>query len=92
MTDMLDQKIKSSPDTFANAVGDETVLLQVKHGVYFGLDPVGTEIWQGLDQGQSPRAICERIARTHSMDLTTVEADARKFLEDLKANGIIVVD
>ena len=92
MTDILDQKIKSSPDTFANAVGDETVLLQVKRGVYYGLDPVGTEIWQGLDRGQSLRQICGRIAKEYSMDLATVEGDARKFIQDLKDNEIVVVD
>ena len=92
MIDILEQKLKISPETFANAVGDETVLLQIKRGVYFGLDPVGTQIWQGLEKGQSPRLICDGLAREFSMDIAEIEQDARKFLEDLKANEIIIVE
>lgn len=92
MIDILEQKLKISPETFANAIGDETVLLQIKRGVYFGLDPVGTQIWQGLEKGESLRLICDGLAREFSMDLSEIEQDARKFLEDLKANEIIIVE
>lgn len=90
MTDILEKTFKSSPDAFANAVGDETVLLHLKSGVYFGLDPVGTQIWQGLESGERPVDICCRIASDYQVDLGQVEEDARQFLEDLKANEIIV--
>jgi hypothetical protein len=92
MTDILQQRLKASPDAFASAVGDETVLLQVKRGVYYGLDAVGTRIWVGLNDGQAPAEICQQIAAEHGVPIETVEADARTFLQDLKANDIVVAD
>lgn len=92
VTDILEQPIKPSPDAFANAIGDELVLLQVKHGIYFGLDPIGTRIWAGLSDGRSPHVICAEVAAEYAVPIETVEADARKFLEELKANEIIVVE
>ena len=92
MTDILQQRFKASPDAFASAVGDETVLLQVKRGTYFGLDALGTRIWSGLNNGRSPAEICEEIAAEFDVPLETVEADARAFLQDLKSNEIIVAE
>ena len=92
MTDILQERLKASPDAFASAVGDETVLLQVKRGVYYGLDAMGTRIWAGLNEGQSPTEICEQIAAEYSVPIETVETDARTFLQDLKANEILVAD
>lgn len=89
-TDILDQRLKPSPDAFANAIGDETVLLQVKRGVYYGLDPVGTRIWEGLNNDLGPREICRRVAAECDVGLDIVEADARKFLNDLLENQIVV--
>ena len=92
MTDILQQQLKASPDAFASAVGDETVLLQVKRGTYFGLDAIGTRIWAGLNEGRTPMEICKQIAVDHDVPIETVEADARVFLEDLKANEIVIPD
>jgi hypothetical protein len=92
MTDILQERLKASPDAFASAVGDETVLLQVKRGVYYGLDAMGTRIWVGLNEGRTPAEICRQIAAQHDVPLETVETDARAFLQDLKANEIVVAD
>lgn len=91
-SDILEQHLQLSPDTFANAVGNETVLLQVKRGKYHGLDEIGTCIWEGIRTGVPPLEICERIAAEFEEPLETVKADARAFLEDLSAHGIIVVE
>ena len=90
MSDILDQPWRPSPDAFANAVGDETVLLQIRKSAYYGMDPLGTRIWEGLGQGRKARQICSEIASEHDAPLAQVEEDTRKFLEDLQANEIIV--
>jgi hypothetical protein len=92
MTDILREQLRASPDAFASPVGDETVLLQVKRGVYYGLDAMGTRIWEGLNEGRSPTEICERIAAEFGVPIETVETDARAFLQDLKANEIVISD
>ena len=90
MADILDQAWQLSPEAFANSVGEETVLLHIRRNTYYGLDPIGTRIWQGLGDGRSPRDISSEIAEEHDVPLDQVEEDTRKFLEDLRANEIIV--
>lgn len=90
MSDILDRMLCPSPDAVESAVGDETVILHLVNGTYFGLDAVGTRIWALLKEGVATPVICRRLADDYGVDLATIEVDARKFLGDLEAQGILV--
>ena len=89
MSDPLDCRFVPSPDAATSAVGDETVILHLKNGTYYGLDAVGTRIWALLKEGLQPPEICARIAEEYDVAPDIAAADARRFLDDLKASGII---
>ena len=91
MIDILEMRLQPSSDAVESRVGDETVLLHLKSGIYFGLDAMGTRIWEMLKDGSAPREICARIAEEHNVPLATVEEDARRFLGELKDNDIVVL-
>ena len=89
MTDILDQRLTPSRDAVESRVGDETVLLHLKSGTYFGLDAMGTRIWALLKEGMMPADICARLENEFDVERAVLEADTRRFLSDLKANAII---
>ena len=90
MTDILTRPLTPSPDAVESAVGDETVILHLVNGTYYGLDPVGTRIWAMIKDGAAMPDICRTLADEYGFALTTIEEDARKFLTDLEAQGILV--
>ena len=90
MTDSLDLKLTPSPDAYFIAVGDETVLLQVRRSIYYGLNPVGTRIWDGLKDGRTPRSVCRDLAEEFGEDLARVEEDARGFVRDLQDHELAI--
>ena len=90
MTDILTRALRPSPDAVESAVGDETVILHLVNGNYYGLDPVGTRIWAMIKDGVAMPDICGTLADDYGMPLATIEDDARKFLGDLEAQGILV--
>lgn len=90
MTDILDRRLVPSDDAVESAVGDETVILHLVNGTYYGLDPVGTQIWAMIKEGVASADICQRLAEQFDVDLPTIEDDARKFLTDLEAQGILI--
>jgi hypothetical protein len=90
MTDILQRRLSPSDDAVESAVGDETVILHLKNGTYYGLDAVGTRIWSLLKEGLTPTDICERLAQEYEVAGDVIEADARKFLTDLAAQDIVV--
>jgi hypothetical protein len=90
MTDILHRTLTPSPDVAESPVGEETVILHLTNGTYYGLDSVGTRIWQMIKEGVAMPDICQRVAHDYDVDLATIESDARKFLADLEAQGILV--
>ena len=90
MTDILQRALAPSADAVESAVGQETVILHLKNGTYYGLDAVGTRIWALLKEGVKPAEICQRLAADYDVAEETVEADARRFLTELEAHDIIV--
>ena len=90
MTDILTRPLVPSDDAVESAVGDETVILHLVNGTYYGLDPVGTQIWRMMRDGVAMAEICRRLAEEYQVDLATIEDDARNFLTDLEAQGILV--
>ncbi len=92
MSEKFGRRLIPSGDAVASPVGDETIILQLKNGTYFGLDPVGTRVWQLLNEGLSPAAICVRLGEEFDATPDVLEADVRRFLVELEASEIIAED
>ena len=90
--DILDQSLKPTSEAVESRLGDETVLLHLASGTYFGMDRVGTEIWEQLRGGLGIRAICAATAAKYALPVEQVESDARSFLANLIANSIVSVE
>ena len=90
MTDMLARRFRVSPQATDSRVADETVILHLGNDTYYGLDPVGTVIWEGLKQGQDLGAIRDDILARFDATAAQVEADMGRFLADLLAQDILV--
>jgi hypothetical protein len=68
---------------------EEAVLLNVETGVYFGLDPVGTEIWRMLADGVSEDTLFERLLIEYDVEPVQLRSDLAAFLDLLKTNGLV---
>lgn len=90
MTDILKRNLIPSRDAAISAVADETVILHLVNGNYYGLDPVGTRIWGMIGEGVATPDICRRLAAEYEIEFSGVKADVRAFLTDLEAQGILV--
>jgi hypothetical protein len=73
-------------------LGDECVMLDMASGYYFGLDPVGAHIWQLLSETSSFAEIVERLAQEYDVTPEQAESDLVRFVEELKANGLLSVE
>jgi hypothetical protein len=69
-------------------VDGEAVLLDVETGMYYGLDGVGTRIWQLLETGASEEEISASLLEQYAADAAEVRADVAGFLADLRAKGL----
>lgn len=68
---------------------DEVVILGLKDGVYYGLNPVGSFIWKLIQNPVSVKEIKEAILAEYEVDEETCENDLQELLGDLLDKGLI---
>jgi hypothetical protein len=85
----LDAKLSIPPQVMSRLVGDETVLLDLSSGVYFGLDGVGKRIWESLTEGQSLSDTVAVIVAEFEVDEAQAQADVIEFASDLLQRGLL---
>ena len=71
-------------------VGDETVLLDLASGVYFGLDGVGKRIWETIEEGHSLSQTAVVITSEFDVDESRAQTDVIEFTSDLLDRGLLV--
>jgi len=72
-------------------LGDETAILNLKKGIYYGLDPIGTHVWTLLQCRQSIGEIRDVITREYDIDRARCEGDLIELLQNLLDEGLIEV-
>jgi hypothetical protein len=83
--------VKAAPDqVFAN-LDDEAVILNLKDGVYYGLNSVGAHIWNLLQERRTVGEIRNLILAEYKVLPVRCERDLIQLLQDLAAKGLIVV-
>ena len=85
----LDTKLSIPPQVMSRLVGDETVLLDLASGMYFGLDDVGKRIWESVAEGQSLGETAAIIATEYEVDEAQAQADLIEFATDLVERGLL---
>lgn len=66
-------------------------MLQLSSGVYFGLDAVGTRIWELLAAPTSLAQLVTSITREYAVEAQRSEQDIVALLNDLDAHGLVTI-
>ena len=88
----LDTRLAIPPQVMSRLVGDETVLLDLASGMYFGLDGVGQRIWESVGAGHTLGEIAALIAAEFEVDEARAQADALAFAGELVSRGLLATD
>lgn len=70
-------------------VGDETVLLDLASGIYFGVDGVAKRIWECIADGNSLAEAAAMIIEEFEVDEATAQADVIAFSGELVERGLL---
>jgi len=68
---------------------DGRVVLDVRRGRMFSVNPVGSKILELLEQGQDEPRIAEEISRLYAMNIEVVRPDVQDFIEALREHHIV---
>ena len=85
------QKITISEEALSQEVNGETVILDLKSESYFGLDEVGTRIWQLLQEHGDVQKTFEIMLEEYDVDAEQLEMDINELLEKLVSSGLVKI-
>jgi len=78
-----------APDITISVIDGEAALLNVRTGAYFGLNAVGTFIWQSITEGKTFDETVQCICAEFSADVAVAAADARTFTQKMLDRGLL---
>ena len=68
---------------------DGAIVLHLRRGTMFHVNPMGSKILDLLEQGLGPSQIAERMSAEFDVSLEVVQTDLEFFLQSLKTHGVI---
>jgi Coenzyme PQQ synthesis protein D (PqqD) len=73
-------------------LAEEAVILNLNAGVYYGLNSVGTRVWNLIQERKTVQEIRDVILGEYDVDPDRCERDLLVLLRDLAANKLIKVE
>ena len=80
-----------SQDQVSCDLSGESAILNLKAGVYYGLNEVGTRIWKLIQEPRRVGELRDAILEEYEVEPDRCEADILGLLQDLLDNGLIEV-
>ena len=86
------QKITISEEALSQEVNGETVILDLKSESYFGLDEVGTRIWQLLQEHGDVRKTFDVMLDEFDVEEDQLENDMSALLDEMLEKGLLHIE
>ena len=85
------RRVEIEPHVQFTQVEGDYVLMDLKKGVYLGLDPVASRIWRSLaDHGDVTRA-ADELCEEFEVEPEQARADIESWIGELEKKGLVVV-
>ncbi|HEY4839569.1 MAG TPA: PqqD family peptide modification chaperone [Candidatus Acidoferrales bacterium] len=87
----LNSLVVAAKENLSCALGDEAAILQMRSGVYYGLNPVGARLWTLLAEPRTVEDLRETLITEYEVEPARCEEDLLALLENMHAKGLIEI-
>ena len=88
----LSSTARVSDDTVFRELEGEAVVLNLALGTYYGLDEVGTRIWQLIQRFGRLDAVLDALIAEYEVESSTAERDLLDLVAHLAAQGLVELE
>lgn len=85
----LDTTVVAGKDQVSGLLGEETVILHTVDGIYYGLDPVGTVLWNLLRKPRSVQELRDRLLDEFEVEAERCERDVVALVQQLAEHRLV---
>ena len=82
-------KLTVADDVISEVLNGEAVVLNLKTGTYFSLNPSGSRIWQLIEELGELTSVRDAMLREFEVRPERLDADLESLLEELEQRGLI---
>ena len=86
----LQQGFRAGTDVVVRELEGEMVLLNLASGTYFGLDRVGTRVWQLVEEQATLDRVLAVMREEFDAPADVLERDVLQLVSQLAAQGLVV--
>lgn len=83
------EKYIRNEDNLASKIHDEIVMVNITQGNYFGLNSVGSDIWELLDEPRTIDEICSLLMNEYEIDLKSCKEQVSEFISSMEKEKLI---
>ncbi len=83
--------VVATKDQVSCALGEESAILNMKNSVYYGMNAVGTSVWNLLQQPKRVRELRDAVMEEYDVEAEQCERDLLDLLEQMRSEGLIEV-
>lgn len=84
-------QVRRIEDVLDTEIDDQTVMMDIEQGSYFGLNKTATRIWAMLSEPTVIGELCDRLADEFDVPREQCEQQVGDFLENLLDRGLLQV-
>jgi len=84
-------RVVVQPSVIYRDVSGEFVLLNLQSGVYYGLDPIGSRMWQLLMDERDVDEVCSIMVDEYETSSDVLRADIDRLVNELAEKGLVSI-
>jgi|SRR5579862_3405607 hypothetical protein len=83
--------VAATADQVSCPLDDESAILNLKNSVYYGMNAVGTRVWNLLQKPRSVRELRDTLLAEYDVEPERCEQDLLDLLEAMRVEGLIEI-
>lgn len=87
----IDSIVVADEDQMSSKLDNETIILDKKLGIYFGLNHVGASIWELIQEPKTIATVRDLIATQYQIQAEQCESDILELLAEMEAEKLIKI-
>lgn len=87
----LQTTVARNGDIIFSDMGEETVMMSIEKGEYYGLDAIGRRVWELLETTQTVSSLCSRLCEEFEVTQEQCSRDVLTFLQTLAEKDLIIL-
>jgi hypothetical protein len=84
-------KVQRNPKMVASKIDNELVMMSIDNGEYYGLDEVGSRIWELIETPIVVEELIINLLDEFEVERQDCENETFEFLEDLNSKKLLMV-